>query len=627
MSQINGKWTIWTYGMMGPIYYYATDGQDPDSDDWYVVDTPPAPTLSEVAGHSASGTILDGSSQGVSGVLVTATASGEPNATDTTDANGEYTVENLADATWTLTPTKSGWYFDPHTQQAVISEADVTDKDFTGYQTHTISGTLVDGSSDPVVGADVAFSASSQATVHATTDEEGDYASPGLEDATWTVTPIKKNWTFSPIDDEVVVSGADVIGEDFTGTYMAPTAFPEGWQYYCEITVDHTKVGSGGVTEFPVLITETDLPSGFWTHVNSDGSDVRVTNGDGSTLLKSELVSVDTTGEKLELWFKAPSLSSSADSVFRLYYGYEAAEFPTDQEQVWSNDYVMVAHLSQSFGDSSASDHTITAAGNAALTSAQKIFGEKSCVLDGAVNTELTVPASSDFDFGSGEFGIGFWFRPNTDDAHHALFAFETDYHLGCAWNFSAAYNISIFASSTGTNWDQIIGDPGGNGIGAANTVPLNTWARILLVRSGSHWQTYINGVKDKDLNLSFTLTSSSSEFIRIGAWGAAGDRMWAHGNLQHYVIAKGIGWTQVWATTEYNNQSSPSTFYSVGSEHLAGHSISGTVLDSSSNPVSGLPMKATATGYDDVTTATDENGDYTLAGLADATWRVERGD
>jgi phosphatidate phosphatase APP1 len=51
-------------------------------------------------------------------------------------------------------------------------------------------------------------------------------------------------------------------------------------------------------------------------------------------------------------------------------------------------------------------------------------------------------------------------------------------------------------------------------------------------------------------------------------------------------------------------------------------------VLDGGSNPIAGLPMKATSSGKTDVTAITDANGNYTLADCyPGVTWRVQRGD
>lgn len=62
----------------------------------------------------------------------------------------------------------------------------------------------------------------------------------------------------------------------------------------------------------------------------------------------------------------------------------------------------------------SGSNKTVTANGNAAASSAQSKYYGGSYVLDGT-NDNLTIPASSDFDFGTGAYTIEMWFRTTAD--------------------------------------------------------------------------------------------------------------------------------------------------------------------------------------------------------------------
>jgi phosphatidate phosphatase APP1 len=53
-------------------------------------------------------------------------------------------------------------------------------------------------------------------------------------------------------------------------------------------------------------------------------------------------------------------------------------------------------------------------------------------------------------------------------------------------------------------------------------------------------------------------------------------------------------------------------------------NNVTGTVTDQAANPVPGVTLTATATGQTTVTTTTDGSGNYTLAGLLDAsTWDI----
>jgi len=113
-----------------------------------------------------------------------------------------------------------------------------------------------------------------------------------------------------------------------------------------KITIDHTKVsGSEDLTDFPVLIAGDNMPSEFWAHVQSDGSDIWCQLADG-TKLSCDFVSMDVGSEKMELWVKIPTLSHDADTIFYLNFGNGDLSETVDAD-TWDASYVMVQHMSE----------------------------------------------------------------------------------------------------------------------------------------------------------------------------------------------------------------------------------------------------------------------------------------
>ena len=158
-----------------------------------------------------SGTISPQSSG--SGALVT--LSGAANATANADTSGNYSFSELANGSYTVTPSKSGFTFSPASQPANINGANVSGVNFTGTaQAWSISGTI----SPSVVasGVTVVLSGASGATV--TADASGNYNFSGLANGSYTVTPSKAGFTFSPTSQPTNVTGANVSGINFTGT-------------------------------------------------------------------------------------------------------------------------------------------------------------------------------------------------------------------------------------------------------------------------------------------------------------------------------------------------------------------------------------------------------------------------
>ena len=85
-----------------------------------------------------------------------------------------------------------------------------------GVEKWTISGTAKDGEGTGITSVTLTLSGDSEGTE--VTSPGGTWSFSGLVDGTYTVTPSKSGYTFSPEDAEVVISGADDATSDFVGT-------------------------------------------------------------------------------------------------------------------------------------------------------------------------------------------------------------------------------------------------------------------------------------------------------------------------------------------------------------------------------------------------------------------------
>jgi hypothetical protein len=111
-----------------------------------------------------------------------------------------------------------------------------------------------------------------------------------------------------------------------------------------KLTIDHTKVTST-LTNFPVAVVLTSSRLNF-NHTTSTGNDVRFTSSDGKTLLNFERERHNQGSSLAEYWVKIPSISSSTDTLFYIYYapisGYADGSAATS---VWDSSYLGVWHL------------------------------------------------------------------------------------------------------------------------------------------------------------------------------------------------------------------------------------------------------------------------------------------
>ena len=162
---------------------------------------------------SISGHVRDGSANPILDVVVSAGGGGSAN----TDYNGSYTITNLAASTYTLAPSKSGYTFSP-SSRAVSVPPDATGQDFTGSssggETFTISGRVTDGDGDALSGVTVLAGAGGEAV----TGGDGQYTISGLVAGTYTLTPSKSGYIFTPFSRTASVPPS-ATGQDFVGSY------------------------------------------------------------------------------------------------------------------------------------------------------------------------------------------------------------------------------------------------------------------------------------------------------------------------------------------------------------------------------------------------------------------------
>ena len=136
------------------------------------------------------------------------------------------------------------------------------------------------------------------------------------------------------------------------------------------------------------------------------------------------------------------------------------------------------------FTDSSPSAKTVTAVGNAQIDTAQQKFGTASGLFDGT-GDYLTVPDSSDWEFGTGNFTIDFQVRFSSVAATRPFFS---------QFASGAAFWIFQWTIASGL---QFYWDMGGDiraHYTAAWTPIINTWYHVALVRDGNTMKISVDG-------------------------------------------------------------------------------------------------------------------------------------
>jgi hypothetical protein len=179
---------------------------------------------------SIAGTITGPGSLGA-----TVTLSGAGVAATTTNAGGAYTFTGLAKGAYTVTPSHVGFNFNPGSQNATVTNANITGVNFAATaataQTFSISGTIAGSGGS---GSTVTLTGTSSATT--TANASGAYTFPGLAKGTYTVSANHTGFTFAPASLAESVTTANITGANFTATAVAPQTF----------SISGTISGSGG---------------------------------------------------------------------------------------------------------------------------------------------------------------------------------------------------------------------------------------------------------------------------------------------------------------------------------------------------------------------------------------------
>jgi hypothetical protein len=194
--------------------------------------------------------------------------------------------------------------------------------------------------------------------------------------------------------------------------------------------------------------------------------------------------------------------------------------------------------------DFSATGHTITVNGGAAVDTAQSKFGGASVVLDGT-GDYLSIPDSTDFDFGTGDFTVELWLRLNASLGSYVGFISASD--SGSADNswlfgyYSSAIQFSNGSTGLSHSWSPSTG----------------TWYHMALVRDGDDLKLFIDGslVKTQAIAGASQFNCHASGMVIGRLYSGAYDNYYVNGWLEEIRISKGIGrYTETFtvATKEY---------------------------------------------------------------------------
>ena len=170
--------------------------------------------------------------------------------------------------------------------------------------------------------------------------------------------------------------------------------------------------------------------------------------------------------------------------------------------------------------------------GSSQLDTSQFKFGTSSLKLNGTTDY-ITLPDSDDWNFGSGNFTIDCWIRFSSLTGVQMLFSQAND---------GSTYFVFYW---TGSAWEMAHG--GGAVFSYADTLSINTWYHVALVRNGTTWQIFRDGVSKGTTTETFSYPDYSGPLEICGNTynGSLAANNFLKGNIDEYRISKGIArWT-----------------------------------------------------------------------------------
>jgi hypothetical protein len=220
-----------------------------------------------------------------------------------------------------------------------------------------------------------------------------------------------------------------------------------------------------------------------------------------------------------------------------LYLGSTPVAAYLGSEQVYSaaTDTVLLLNFngsnnSTTFTDSSPNGLTVTANGDAKISTAQSKFGGASGLFDGNQDYIQVAQSGNEFEFGAGDFTVEFWMRDNGSPSNEFVSVVNNRPQQDNGVWFGRFDNgaTGILIGSSGS-WvvNQALSSNAFNG----------EWNHVAITRSGTSLKVFLNGVQEVSATAGQSITNQSGTFA-VG--GSPNFGQWFSGYIDDLRVVKG---------------------------------------------------------------------------------------
>jgi hypothetical protein len=287
----------------------------------------------------------------------------------------------------------------------------------------------------------------------------------------------------------------------------------------------------------------------------TDGADLLFTASDGTTKLDHEIETYVATSGQTIAWVRIPTLSPTENTVIYVYYGNASALDQQNKTAVWDSNFLGVYHLGNGTALSVADSKGLNTATNHGAAAATAKIGGGASSTDSASYVDTGISASA-MTLGAGTASVWFNAGSGSTNAYNLL--------LSNHGSNSNNNGIDITYGTFGALY-VTLADASAHFVNVDVSSPTTGWVNCVLAWDGAVIRIYVNGT----LALSYSYgnhTMSALQNLMLFGGGTAPSYYYYQGQLDEVRISNSARSTD-WIVTEYNNQSSPPTFFTTGAQ------------------------------------------------------------